>query len=203
MKKIIFCLILLMPLVVFADVDQSTQTTYWQVSENGSDSACFEEENKNNTSALANGTSGYYLQCVKVSCSNGKNVHMVDHPLSSALTCANGNTNPYNIISSSGGNGVELEQGKSCDENGLYLYATQSIRYDCSKTYSGADYISNSSNNGGDTNNNSNNSNTEPSNTNPPDTGVEDYIGIFGISIILFVTVYYVINKKKVFKETL
>jgi hypothetical protein len=126
-------LLLAFPLIVLANVDENTQTTTWEASTENAASLCASAENNNTSSELAKATSGYYLYCVKVSCDKGVNVHKVDNPLSKSLTCANGNTNPYIKVSSSGASGVELKAGASCSENGIYAYATEKVFYNCAK----------------------------------------------------------------------
>lgn len=137
MKKILALIIAVMiiPLMVFADVDENTQTTQWEVSTNpDAPTLCSNAESLNNTTALQNGTSGYYIYCIKISCTNGVNVHTIEHPLSGALTCSNGNQNPNAVISSSGAQGEELRSGASCSENGVYAYATEKMYYNCALT---------------------------------------------------------------------
>ena len=62
MKKLVLILAMFIPLVVFANVDENTQTTQWEVATTPEASAlCRSAETQNNTADLQNGTLGYYL----------------------------------------------------------------------------------------------------------------------------------------------
>ena len=132
-KRIILLLLMLIPFSVYAVVDEDTTTTTWEVSQDGASAMwCKGEESNNEYDSLANATSGYYLYCIEISCENGVNVHKIAEPISSRLKCANGNTNPSVIVSSSGAMDSMLKNGGSCSFNGTYAYATEKVFYDCS-----------------------------------------------------------------------
>ena len=132
-KRFVLLLLLLIPFSVYAVVDEDTTTTTWEVSQDGASAMwCKGEESNNEIDSLANATSGYYLYCIEISCENGVNVHKIAEPISSRLKCANGNTNPSVIVSSSGAMDSMLKNGGSCSFNGTYAYATEKVFYDCS-----------------------------------------------------------------------
>jgi len=200
MKKIVIVLIgiMLLPLIVNAAVDENTQITSWEVSTfSNASELCAAEEAKNISSELSNATSGYYLYCVKVACTNGVNVHTIDNPPSSKIKCANGNTNPYVEISNSGAEDTSLREGSACSQSGTYLYATEKMFYNCAKTSNGtsegADFVSDDDKTADKADNNT----TDKS----PNTGVEDYIiGLTGAAVAIGISLYF-INKKNMFKE--
>ena len=80
MKKLFVCLLLLFPIGVFATVDQNTATTIWNVKDEAdAETKCKEAINQNGGTSATNATAGYYLECVKVSCTNQKNVSKVKY----------------------------------------------------------------------------------------------------------------------------
>ena len=223
MKKLIklTIILLLFPLLVFAEVDKDTQTTAWELeSTSNAASLCSAEESKN-TANLSSATSGYYLYCIKISCSSSKVTHDADNPLTGKLTCANGNTNPYIIVSSSGAQDDELKVGATCSSTGTFAYATEKMWYNCAKvndgTEEGGTFISDNtptptsttttntnqtpaSPSENNTNTNSN-GNTNNNVTSSPATGVEDYILGLTIAAIVLISFLYFVNKKNVFKR--
>ena len=104
MKKLLISLLLIMPIGVFAKVDQNTTTTIWNVKDEAdAKSKCIAAANQNGGTSLSNATAGYYLECIEVSCTNSKNVHKKLNTY--AVSCANGNTTPNAIIDCRTGKG--------------------------------------------------------------------------------------------------
>lgn len=123
MKKLLISLLLIMPIGVFAKVDQNTTTTIWNVKDEAdAKSKCTAATNQNGGTSISNATAGYYLECIEVSCTNNKNVHKKLNTYS--VSCANGNSKP-NAIIDAGAPASEIKEGASCTDTGAYVYFTQ------------------------------------------------------------------------------
>ena len=62
MKKLLISLLLIMPIGVFAKVDQNTTTTIWNLKdEQDAETKCKEAVNQNGGTSISNATAGYYL----------------------------------------------------------------------------------------------------------------------------------------------
>lgn len=198
MKKVftlLFILTLILPLSVQADVGESTMTSTWEISEENAKNKCYAEEDKNNNSLLSKASTGWYLYCIEISCTNSLNVHNIKNPLSNKLTCSNGNTNPNVVIDSgSASKNEQLKSGATCDKTGVYIYATEKLYYNCAKTSSGSTFVPETPVTTPPTSNNS-------GGVTSPETGVEDYYLVLGSSILIISVVLYIINKKNVFKK--
>lgn len=231
MRKLFIVLLVLLPIIVFAEVDENTLTTNWEVaSESNAFDLCMNEENKNNAGELSSATTGYYLYCVKINCNNSVNVHQIDHPLRSVLHCANGNPNPKTIISSSGASGEELKNGAACITSGIYAYATEKVYYNCSLTAAGEAYTpatsaptttnvptttvlttttkapeetttTSKSSTTSTVINETTTAKTPTTTVKSPDTGVEDYFLTLGGVVALLIVGLYIIDKKNIFKK--
>ena len=191
---ILFISLLTLPLFVFASIDENTQTSKWEVEaiSNAKD-LCMAEENKNVPSELSNGTSGYYLYCIEISCLNNLNVHTIEKPLKDVLKCANGNILPKTLISSSGLTDLELKVGASCSNNGIYAYAIEKVYYDCSKNIDDTPYVP--------TTLTSTTLIEDVTMVKSPETGVEDYFLVLGITTTILMVGLYIIDKKNIFKK--
>ena len=118
MKKLLISLLLIMPISVFAKVDQNTTTTIWNVKDEAdAKSKCTAATNQNGGTSISNATAGYYLECIEVSCTNSKNVHKKLN--SYAVSCANGNTTP-NAIIDAGAPASAIKEGATCTDTGAY-----------------------------------------------------------------------------------
>ena len=198
MKKLLISLLLIMPIGVFAKVDQNTTTTIWNLKdEQDAETKCKEAVNQNGGTSISNATAGYYLECIKVSCTNSKNVHTKLNTYT--VSCANGNNKP-NAIIDAGAITSEMKEGSSCTDNGPYVYFPQKIFYNCSKNTSGADYTTTTTTTKpGDKDGDSSTPN-EDNGTNP-DTGVEDYYLVLGTTAAVLIVGLFILNKKNVFKK--
>ena len=187
MKKLLISLLLIMPIGVFAKVDQNTTTTIWNVKDEAdAKSKCTAAANQNGGNSISNATAGYYLECIEVSCTNSKNVHKKLNTY--AVSCANGNSKP-NAIIDAGAPASEIKEGASCTDTGAYVYFTQKTFYNCSQNTGGSDYTTTTTKSSGNdnNNNNSNNTNTPNNNEESPNTGVEDYYLALSISAAVLI----------------
>lgn len=201
MKKLLISLLLIMPIGVFAKVDQNTTTTIWNVKDEAdAKSKCTAAANQNGGNSISNATAGYYLECIEVSCTNSKNVHKKLNTY--AVSCANGNSKP-NAIIDAGAPASEIKEGASCTDTGAYVYFTQKTFYNCSQNTGGSDYTTTTtkSSSKDNNNNNSNNTNTPNNNEESPNTGVEDYYLALSISAAVLIGGLFILNKKNVFKK--
>lgn len=197
MKKLFVCLLLLFPIGVFATVDQNTATTIWNVKDEAdAETKCKEAINQNGGTSATNATAGYYLECVKVSCTNQKNVHQKLNTYN--VSCANGNKNP-NAIIDAGVLSSELKAGASCTGDGAYVYFTQKTFYNCAKTTDNSDYTPSNSDNSNNTNKDGDE--TPSNNEESPNTGVEDYYIALTVSAAVLIGGLFILNKKNVFKK--
>ncbi|MDO4377391.1 MAG: hypothetical protein Q4C38_04550 [bacterium] len=197
MKKLLISLLLIMPISVFAKVDQTTTTTIWNVKDEAdAETKCLEAVKQNGGSSISSATAGYYLECIKVSCTNSKNVHQKLNTY--AVGCANGNKNP-NAIIDAGAPSNELKAGASCTETGAYVYFTQKTFYNCSQNADNSDYTPSNPSNPG--NKDDGTSNTPNNNEESPNTGVEDYYLALTASAAILIGGLFILNKKNVFKK--
>lgn len=200
MKKLVLILAMFIPLVVFANVDENTQTTQWEVATTPEASAlCRSAETQNNTADLQNGTLGYYLYCIEISCTDNKNVHKIDNPLANVLKCSNGNTNPRVVIDSSGAQDEELKNGAACTSSGVYAYATEKMYYNCTLTSNEESFTPSTTQTPTTTLTPADDETTTTITS--PQTGVEDYFLTLGIVTIVLMSALYIIDKKNVFKK--
>lgn len=199
MKKLLISLLLIMPIGVFAKVDQNTTTTIWNLKdEQDAETKCKEAVNQNGGTSISNATAGYYLECIKVSCTNSKNVHTKLNTYS--VSCANGNTKP-NAIIDAGAITSEMKAGSSCTDSGPYVYFTQKIFYNCAKNTSGDDYkTTTTTTKPADKDGDGSSDTTKDDGTNP-DTGVEDYYLLLGTTAAVLIGGLFILNKKNVFKK--
>jgi cobalamin biosynthesis Mg chelatase CobN len=146
MKKVLILfvsLLVLIPINVFATVDGTTKGLQFPASTDAK-ANCMAEEAKNTTDFSA-ADSGNYLYCIAITCTNSVNVFTADNPLSSKVTCKNGNTKPYITVASSGAgavtSGPSYAEGSSCtDTSGVpYEYVTENDFFECAFTYGGTD----------------------------------------------------------------
>lgn len=122
MKKILFILVLLFPMIVFADTLKFNN--YQQ---------CFNFQSGNLT---ANGT-GEYKYCMKAKCENQvwQSSFLYNK---NTLVCANGNTDFYYYVVSSGCS----DYVGTCNTNNSLNYCGMVVRYDCNKINNGSIYVS-------------------------------------------------------------
>lgn len=199
MKKLLISLLLIMPISVFAKVDQTTTTTIWNLKdEQDAETKCKEAVNQNGGTSISNATAGYYLECIKVSCTNSKNVHTKLNTYT--VSCANGNTKP-NAIIDAGAITSEMKAGTSCTETGAYVYFTQKIFYNCSKNSSGSDYTPSTPTPTPGTKDDDNIGTNDTEDGNNPETGVEDYYLALTLSAAVLIGGLFILNKKNVFKK--
>lgn len=203
MKKFISILILLvlaLPVVVNALVDDDTQVGLYNTL-----AECNERLALNDATANSQATGGYYLTCLEVTCVADEVVHNDLAPFSENVTCANGNENPFLNIRQSGitlKSGLELDSPCSYDAESEYFFentfATVRYQFNCVQDSSGGIYNS-TSNNTGDNNNTSTSNNTDE--VTSPETGINTYyIALASLAIILSIGLY-IINKKNLFKK--
>lgn len=202
MKKILLFLIISFPIMVYADVNQSTATKPWTNLADAdailaAKTECYAEEDKNNSTELASASTGWYLYCAEVSCTNNANVIKIANPLSSKIKCTNGNTDPYaNVVSgsiSSPNPSSELKSGAACAEDGVYAYATELVEYNCSEKSDKTAYTAPGSEQ-------TPKEETKDAVTSP-NTGVKDYYIALGSIVVLLSLVLYIINRKNLFKK--
>lgn len=202
-KMFILGLLLVMPLAVRAEVSSSTKA----IGAAADAKAQVDESIKLNGS-IKNATNGFYIEGLEITCTNGKRVYTImNSPIASTLTCANGNTNPYYNNVADGTKGKSIENGSACtaDENESTLYATRIYNFDCDylagstddnkKPYSTTTTATtNSENKDGDTS-------KDTGTTDNKETGVEDYFIALGTIGIAVTALLYVVDKKNVFKK--
>ena len=202
-KMFILGLLLIMPLAVKAEVSSSTQAIGA-----AADAKTQVEESLKLNGSIKNATSGFYIEGLEITCTNGKRVYTImNNAIASTLTCANGNTNPYYDIKADGTSGKEIANGSVCtaNENESTLYATRIYKYDC-------DYLSGSTDDNKKpfstttttTTNSGNKDGDTPKDTGTTDnkeTGVEDYFIALGTIGIAVTALLYVVDKKNIFKK--
>ena len=132
MKNVFIQLALfLVPVAVYAEVPSDAQA----IAANSQAESVVRESLKQNGS-LKNATKGFYIEGVEINCSSNKyNFTVMNEALSSTLTCANGNTAPYNEIKSDGTKSIV--NGSSCDSSNTdeaKLFASRIYLYDCNYT---------------------------------------------------------------------
>ena len=204
-KMFILGLLLVMPLAVRAEVSSSTQAIGA-----AADAKPQVEESLKLNESIKNATNGFYIEGLEITCTNGKRVYTImNNPIASTLTCANGNTNPYynNILD--GTSGKSIENGSACtaDENESTLYATRIYKYDCDylaestednkkpfSTTTTTTTTTKSGNKDGDTT-------KDTGTTDNKETGVEDYFIALGTIGIAVTALLYIVDKKNVFKK--
>lgn len=122
MKKKVLIILLLFPIFVFAD--SLKFNTYQQ---------CFDFQSGNLT---ANGT-GEYKYCMKAKCENQvwQSSFLYNK---NTLVCANGNTDFYYYVVSSGCS----DYVGTCNTNNSLNYCGMVVRYDCNKINNGSIYVS-------------------------------------------------------------
>ena len=197
MKKLLISLLLIMPIGVFAKVDQNTTTTIWNVKDEAdAKNKCIEAANQNGGTSLSNATAGYYLECIEVSCTNSKNVHKKLNTY--AVSCANGNTTP-NAIIDAGAPASAIKEGTTCTDTGAYVYFTQKTFYNCSQKVGGTEYTPSTPTNPG--NKDEASSETPSNKEESPNTGVEDYYLALTASAVVLIGGLFILNKKNVFKK--
>lgn len=211
MKKILFgIMVLLLPVLVNAEVTKDTKAIGTDIY---TDSTIENQVNSEiaKNSSLTNVTNGYYIEGLKVNCTNGKNqITYVNQKLTTSITCANGNNNPYNEVIANGATSFENSSSCTDSSNAPYAYATRVLAYDCAYIL-GEDKTSKveyTANNNSSTNNNTSNNNSGSSNpttkptgtTNNSNTGIEDYFIVLGSISLAVVGCLYFVDKKNVFK---
>lgn len=223
-KRLIISLFLLLifPLVVLAD-ETEFSVSIWDVEDyENAKTVCLEAaDNANNSITNTDGKNKTYAQCVEISCENSKIVHKTIDSFSDMVSCENGNTNPYALVSKTGATDDELKEGATCSGTDPIAYATEAVVYNCSKTTSSSssepvDYVvpedptepakpsndptepSNNDTPEADNNNSSSNKDDEATIT---DTGVSDYYIALGCIAAVLCIGLYALNKKNVFKK--
>lgn len=132
MKKVFIQLVLLLvPVAVYAEVPSDAQA----IAANSQAESVVRESLKQNGS-LKNATKGFYIEGIEINCSSNKyNFTIMNESISSTLTCANGNTSPYQEVKSDGTKSVP--NGSSCDSSNTdeaKLFASRIYLYDCNYT---------------------------------------------------------------------
>ena len=198
MKKLLclfITLMLIIPTVVFAEkVDLQTPVIVYDEQD---ESVCRAQINNNNTSLLQNGTDGFYLTCVKVTCTSGVQKHTYLQKIDDVLRCTNQNTNPNLEILATAVDGP-LAANATCATNGEVVYGTVKFHYQCGLVgdTGGAFQPPANQNNQNNQDNQTNNNGT----TNPQ-TGINTYYMVLGATVALLSGGLYIVNKKNLFKK--
>lgn len=194
-KMLLTILLLMMPFVVYAKVDNNTE-----VGQHSTQVECMQDVAQNDAEANKNATTGYYLTCIKVSCVNSKVAHDDLAPLSANITCQNKNTEPWRVITQSAITaGVGLDESSDCSTNSEdedYLeesYFTVLYQFNCVRTISGATYnlqpdVTTTTTGGA-------------ANVDSPPTGVDTYYFVLSMIVVLLSIGLYIVNKKSLFKK--
>lgn len=196
LKYLLISLILMIPTVVEAEVNQDNTVRLYDT-----EAECRAELAKNDRTANASATNGYYLSCKVVSCENDYISHNDIEPFQDNVTCANGNPYPYKrLFATSISSEHALVNGAPCsldeqDENYFekIQYATFIDQYNCLLRADESEY---------NTVPTTTTTTTAPSNnTTNPQTGINTYYIILGSTVVILSIGLYVINKKNLFKK--
>lgn len=204
-KLLVYLAVLGMPLVVSASVAKDTPALGDAVKDRENIKELVEADLNKNES-IKNASAGYYIEGLKISCTNSKNeILYMNDKLSSNLTCANGNTKPYFKVIASGT--TAFENASACLDDGVYAYATRVSEYNCnylmaSDGTQGEEYKKEESTTAPSTKDDVESTTTKQTGTTEnANTGVEDYFLVLGIVGSALTALLYIVDKKNSFKK--